>query len=60
MKKAQIGDKASFIFASGKKVFGIIEYIPCATGDSWIITEFYEGGKGGTVYIQQFDMMFLC
>jgi len=59
MKKAEIGDKALFIFASGKQVLGVIEYMPCATGDSWIVTEIHEGKKLGTVYIQQFDMMFL-
>jgi len=59
MKKAEKGDRARFVFASGEKIFGIIEYIPVATGDSWIITEINEGQKLGTVYIQQFDMMFL-
>ena len=37
-------------------MFGVIEYMPCATGDSWIVTEIHEGKKFGTVYIQQFDM----
>jgi hypothetical protein len=60
MKKAEKGDRARFVFASREKIFGIIEYIPVATGDSWIITEINEGQKLGTVYIQQFDMMFLC
>lgn len=59
MKKAKIGDRALFIFSNGKKVFGVIEHIPCATGDCWILTEICEGKRQGTVYIQQFDMMFL-
>jgi hypothetical protein len=59
MKKAKIGNKAMFIFASGKQIFGEINYIPVATGDSWIITEIEHGKTLSTVYIQQFDMMFL-
>lgn len=59
MKKAEIGDKALFIFASGKQVLGVIECIPSTTGDCWIVTEICEGQKMGSVYIQQFEMMFL-
>ena len=57
--KAEAGMKANFVFASGKTVFGVIEYVPVATGDCWVVTEVSEGKKQGVVYIQQFDMMFL-
>ena len=60
MKKAKVGGKATFIFASGKTVFGTIEYMPVATGDSWIVTEIYEGKEQSTVYIQTFEMMYVC
>jgi len=59
MKKAEVGSKASFCFASGHKLFGIIKHIPVATGDSWIVEEIHEGKEIGTVYIQQFEFMFL-
>ena len=59
MAKAEIGGKAQFTFASGTRLFGIIEYIPVNVGESWIITEFYEGRELGTVYINQFETMHL-
>ena len=56
-KRVEIGDKVTFIFSSGKKLYGVVEHIPAATGDSWIITEWYEGKKLSLVYINQFEMM---
>lgn len=59
MKYAQQGDKALFIFSSGKQVFGVIEFLPPNAGGTWILTEIHEGKEGATVYIQQFEMMYL-
>ena len=59
MRKAKIGDKALFKFVDGRTVFGVIGHIPVATGDSWIISEIFEGKEFGTLYIQQFETISL-
>jgi hypothetical protein len=57
MQRAAKGTKATFYLAEGRQIVGIIENMPVATGDSWIVTEFFEGTILGTVYIQQFSYM---
>jgi hypothetical protein len=57
MQRAEKGTKARFYLPNGHTIFGIIEYIPVATGDGWIVTEFFEGKILGTIYIQQFSYM---
>jgi hypothetical protein len=57
MQRAAKGTKATFYLPNGNKIFGVIEYMPAATGDSWIVSEFFEGKILGTIYIQQFSYM---
>lgn len=56
-KKAQIDDTAVFMFASGRKICGRIEYVPQATGDSWIVTEIFFKEEISVQYIQTFESM---
>ena len=56
-EKAEIGDRAKFIFANKTHVLGEILYMPCATGDCWIVKKTDSGGS--IVYIQTFECMYL-
>jgi hypothetical protein len=57
--RGSVGDKARFLFSSGKEITGEIIELPLAVGDYWIIREVCEGRKWGIVHIGQFDAMYL-
>lgn len=47
------GDRVQVAVAVGAVVEGVVEYIPGAPGDSWVIVL----DDGGVIYIQQFLTM---
>ena len=52
------GDRVKATFASGgyfDDIEGVVEYTPCATGDSWVLVQ----DDGRVIYIQQFETMIL-
>ena len=56
--KIKKGDKVRVTFAKGgySDYFeGVVEYIPCATGDSWVLVQ----DDGCVIYVQQFEMIIL-
>lgn len=48
---AKIGDAVSIYFANGDVIRGIVKYIPCATGESWIIWD----DERRIVHVQEFE-----
>ena len=57
--RIQIGDKVTFHFASGDKIFGKVIDIPALFGEEWIIQSYYEGKEDAIVYILNFDYIYL-
>ena len=55
-KRIEIGDKVKVFFNHSNMVEGVVDYKPCATGDSWIILEYQANLP---VYVQTFDYMIL-
>ena len=52
------GDRVKVAFASGgyfDNIDGVVDYTPCATGDSWVLVR----DDGQVIYIQQFEAMIL-
>lgn len=55
-KRIEIGDTVRVFFNHSNMVQGVVDYVPCATGDSWIIIEHQANLP---VYVQVFDYMIL-
>ncbi len=55
-KRIEVGDTVRVFFSHSNMVHGIVDYMPCATGDSWVILEHQAGLP---VYVQLFDYMVL-
>jgi len=58
MEEAKEGDTARFTFANGNVITGIIKRIPNTVHNTWFIQELYEGRKGRSVYIKNYDAMY--
>ena len=54
---AKVGNKVSFFFSNGKKIFGDVLSIPDFAGEEWIIQSYEKGEKDLVVYILQYDFM---
>jgi len=55
LDRIKIGDKVKVYFNKQTAIAGVVEYIPVATGDCWLLSA--QGFEEGLVYIQQFDFM---
>ena len=56
-KRIEKGDAVKVFFNRANMVQGVVDYIPCATGDSWVILEYQSNLP---VYVQAFDYMILA
>jgi hypothetical protein len=52
--RVEVGDRVRFCWGEEAYVEGVLEHIPAATGDSWIIIK----DDGTPLYINHFDVMF--
>ena len=57
-KRIEIGDTVNVLFSRAGYVYGVVDYMPCGAGDSWIILD-SQTGTPVPVYVQNFDRITL-
>lgn len=54
--RVEVGDTVKVFVSDGNSITGIVDYIPVATGDSWIVLDIQDRMP---IYIQIFSYMCL-